>query len=151
MITTVIVGLSETQAKLARLSVEFRDQVDKAVTREAISLTDYVKRAKLSGQALTPRTGTLRRSINWKIIRSDVGSTAQVGSAIRYGAVHEYGWAGVQSVRAHLRDGHEVRPFTRQMRFPARSFLRSSLAERKTAIIAALKGAVASATAAAQL
>ena len=70
---------------------------------------------------------------------------------VKYAAIHEFGYVGVEHVRAHIRRitsaaGKEivqnVREFDRQMDMPERSFLRSSLAEMHDMITQGLQDAV---------
>ncbi len=112
-----------------------------SVERMAAKLARKVKQEKLSGQVLKNRTGTLRRSINYRIEKTDTSVTGIVGSNKEYAAAHEYGFDGQVNVKEHLRWMHKafgrpvtprqirISPHSRHMHLPARSFLRSSLDE----------------------
>lgn len=113
----------------------------KAVEKMALKVL-VTSKEKLSGSVLNVRTGTLRRSISMKIQESKGSITATVGTTLRYGAVHEYGYSGPQQVGEHMRKVSQafgrpltkptlakVRAHVRQVKFPERSFLRTSLEE----------------------
>lgn len=138
-----------------RLTVSMRT----AVQRLSIIVQSAVKADKLTGQALHVRTGTLRRSINRVVTETERGVYATVGTNVKYAAIHEYGFNGDQTVRAHTRRSAlqmsakkkdrvgasaglvNVRQFTRHMVMPERSFLRSTLAEHGTEIQQTLRAA----------
>lgn len=135
-------------ARLAGMEDKLRDGTRAAVTRLSIIVQTGVKEGRLTGQVLHVRTGTLRRSINRRVETTDSGTTAVVGTNVRYAAVHEYGFDGDVTVKAHTRrsalqmsakrtqrakksEGEtHVRSFTRHMRMPERSFLRSEVRSR---------------------
>lgn len=131
----------------------------RVVTRLSLEVQTAVKEGKLSGQALHNRTGTLRRSIN-RVVQDDGRNViAQVGTNVRYAAIHEYGFDGIVNVREHTRrsarqlavgrkkqvgkSGGEitVRAHTMHMHMPERSFLRSTLRERVAKIRSEIKTA----------
>jgi len=128
-------------ARLQGMEDRLRTELRRAVTRLSITVQAAVKGDKLTGQVLHVRTGTLRRSINRKIEETQTSITATVGTNVRYAAIHEYGFDGIVGVRAHMRLQRPVRAHTRHMRLPARSFLRSTLAERTTEITETLREA----------
>jgi phage gpG-like protein len=119
-----------------------------SVTRLSIVVQTGVKEGRLTGQVLHVRSGTLRRSINRRVETTESGVTAVVGTNVRYAAVHEYGFEGDVTVKAHTRrtalqlsakrsqrpkksEGEtQVRSFTRRMRMPERSYLRSEVRSR---------------------
>ena len=61
------------------------------------------------------------------------GTELRLGTDKEYGAIHQFGFSGPQSVKAHTRRGHPVAAHTRQMEIPARPFL--GLDETETAHI----------------
>lgn len=108
------------------------------------SLTLQLKRKvmfeKLTGQALKVRTGTLRRSIDHAVLSNASGVVGNVGTNVFYGLIHEYG--GQVTIPQHLRlvkqvFGKELKTpvwatvRSRQVTYPMRSFLRTSLDEMK--------------------
>lgn len=117
------------------------------VTILAIDTQARVKRDKLSGQVLKVRTGHLRSSIAERVETHDTGDAREVvgfvgifqGPTLTYGRAHEFGFAGDAQVAAHERLGHPVAAHVRHVNLPERSFLRSTLAERESAIVAALQ------------
>lgn len=146
-------------ARLAGTADRLKEGMNAAVTRLSIVVQTGVKAERLTGQVLHVRTGTLRRSINRRVEVTDGGVIATVGTNVRYAAAHEYGFDGSVTVKAHTRrsalqmsakrskrdrksDGTvQVRSFTRHMRMPERSFLRSELRERETEIRQTLREA----------
>jgi len=69
----------------------------------AIEVQRHTKEDKLSGQVLRNGTGNLRSSINYRVQESGSSLVAAVGTNIVYAAIHEYGFDGDESVRAHIR------------------------------------------------
>jgi phage gpG-like protein len=128
---------------------ELRQEVEKL----SIQLVGKVQKEKLSGQVLKNRTGTLRRSINYKIETTQHSVYGTVGTNKEYGAIHEYGYHGPVNVREHLRMikqafGRSINPreitvqaHTRQVNLPEKSFLRSALKEMEPEIINKLTAA----------
>lgn len=152
-----IVGAEQVELHLRQRSQWIRARLFAAVARASILLTRYVKEEKLSGQVLNVRTGTLRRKINYRMRETPNSITGVVGVKLAYAAIHEYGFDGDESVRAHLRRitqafgrplaspvTAEVRAYTRHVHMPERSFLRSSLRELTPTIHDMLVAAVQS-------
>jgi phage gpG-like protein len=153
MITAILVGDREIIARLDAMPERVRAGLARAVARLGVELQQSVQ-WNLSGGVLNPRTGTLRSSIDLTI--EDDAASASVGTDIRYAAAQEFGFQGTVSVRAHLRHATQVfgrpiaavqhvRPYSRRMDLPERSFLRSALEEMQPAIEAGLREAVAEA------
>jgi phage gpG-like protein len=113
-----------------------------------IAMQRTVKEEKLSGQVLRNRTGTLRRSINQRVMVEDAIVRGIVGVDVTapYGKTHEYGFHGRVMVRAHLRKAKEtftvVRAHERNVNLPARPFMRPTLFEYRERILAAMGEAV---------
>jgi phage gpG-like protein len=55
------------------------------------------------GARLTSRSGALRKSINTKTNRTQNVVRGEIGSVLKYAAIHEFGFHGVMNVRAHVR------------------------------------------------
>lgn len=134
-----------------RAQAELRDTVGRC----ALRLRRMVMESKLSGQVLKVRTGNLRRGIDSAIFERPGEVIGKVSTNVKYARVHEYGYNGTVSVKAHLRQVKQawgrtlatpitanVRAFTRKVNFPERSFLRSSLDEFKPQFIAEVQAAV---------
>lgn len=125
-----------------------------AIVRLSIELQAYIKGSKLSGQVLRNRTGTLRRSINWRVVDTPTSIRGYVGTNVKYAKPHEYGFQGPVQVKEHLRTIKQawgkpisettfpVRSHTRQVNIPERSFLRSALRDKRDHIIAKLEKAL---------
>ncbi len=156
MLTEIQVAETRVVARFDRMPDAVRAEMVKAVQVERLVLEALIKR-KLSGEVLNVVTGRLRRSIFSDVETRDdavTGTVSQSGD-VKYGARHEFGFTGAETVAAHVRTitqafGYaiapravDVRSFTRTANTPERSFMRSSLADRSEAIVAALKGTVA--------
>lgn len=133
--------LSRLSASPERLAASMRA----VLNRLSIRVQSVVKESKLTGQVLHVRSGTLRRSINRRLMEDSKGFFAQVGTNVKYGAVHEYGFTGTVNVRAYVRRLYEsaqvgkkkrkvtgsvlVKAHQRAVRIPERSYLRSTVRE----------------------
>jgi phage gpG-like protein len=151
----------KAEAFLARLSGSadrLRQAMLRVVNRLTIEVQAVVKR-KLTGEVLHVRSGTLRRSVNRKVVEESGSVVGSVGTNVRYAAAHEYGFKGDVQVQGHVRkvasrstfrnagatvtaNGISVRkgkmlsqgiafvqPHVRSVNMPERSFLRSTLRE----------------------
>lgn len=150
MIKATIIGHRETVDRLRRIVPDVRAELRKAIERQSIKLSSKVKAQKLSGQVLNVKTGRLRRSINQRVEEQGSRITGYVGTNVEYAKGHEFGFSGVVTVREHLRKAKGNKPVTvrahsQRVNLPARSFLRSALAESLPDIRAALKQAAESA------
>jgi phage gpG-like protein len=155
MLTVTLTGADELGARLDALPAA----VLAAVSAKSATLADQLLervRGKLQGGVLKSRTGALAASVgvNGPTIDGDrVVTTLFAGGDLKYAAIQEYG--GVTSpheilpVRAKalafLAGGETV--FARVVhhpgsRIPARSYLRSSLAEMAGEIDSGMKAAV---------
>lgn len=122
------------------------DDMTKAVDRLTIEVQAHVKDRKLSGQVLHVRSGTLRRSINRATIVKQGSIEGQVGTNVKYAAIHEYGFHGSVGVRSYVRSTAKwgdvtVRAHTRVVNMPMRSFLRTTLADDANHITMTLREA----------
>lgn len=143
-----IVGQEQVERVLELAGPQLRQALNAALEVQGVKLAQYAKFHKLSGQVLHVRTGTLRRSVHSTANDSDPNHFyVDVGTNVPYGAVHEFGFQGLVSVREHLRrakSGKEsiVRAHTMHMNLRARPWLRPSLQESKDNIVVALKAAM---------
>lgn len=142
---TVEIRAEALLARLAGAGDRLQRNLRSKVQRLAIEVQSLVKQ-KLSGPVLHVRTGTLRRSINQLVTEDSTGIRARVGTNVAYAAVHEYGFSGSVTVKAHTRTlasgtVQNVRSFTRTMNLPPRSFLRSTLEEEAPRIRSELRAA----------
>ena len=171
MIKGWLLGGEDMVRRMAGAPAEIQNALQTSVSRMALRLLARVKADKLSGQVLKVRTGRLRRSINQRVVREGQGVYGYVGTNVDYGAVHEYGFQGTVSVRAHIRKlssrdmvgfigGKEtskrtsikrtktasgvqfVGAHTRNVKLPEKSFLRSALREMQPEIERAMREAV---------
>jgi len=145
MITAKIVGTEEVIARINKMKPSLRDELKTYCMAFGINTVGYIRSNKLSGQVLHHRKGRLKDSINSHV--EDMGEriTATIGTNVEYAKIHEYGG----QTKPHLilpkkeggvlhffARGQEV--FTRSVnhpgsRMPERSFLRSTLADKKEA------------------
>lgn len=154
-------GDEETINWLRSFDAGARGEIQQGIGRIALKLLVKVKSMKLSGQALNVRTGKLRRSINLRIEDNGPEISGIVGTNVEYAAIHEFGFKGEVSVKAHLRMLRTASKFSlrkvkgqsigvyrktrgkltggvatvkahiREVNLPERSFLRTALAELK--------------------
>jgi len=156
MFNITLVGDIEIAAAFDAMPTALRDALVKEISSLSIGLRTYIVEAKLHGQVLNQRTGNLARSIKadepiveGDTVRGEVFSSGDV----KYAAFWEFGFTGDETVRAHTRmyrsidDGkHErtaaaVGTFTRHVDQPARSFMRTGLADQHDQIVEGLRGA----------
>lgn len=118
--------------------------LSRTIVRQSIELQAHIKRDKLSGQVLRRRTGRLSRSIQYHapvqregVVIADVSAG---GTNVRYARIHEFG-GDIYPVRAKMLrfkiDGRWV--FSRHVRMPERSYMRTALAERRPEIVTAVR------------
>jgi phage gpG-like protein len=147
-----LLGGEDLIAKFDSMSPSINASLKKSVGRLTLELLREVKADKLSGQALNVRTGRLRRSINQRIESNGTSVAGYVGTNVKYGAYQEYGFHGQQTVKAHLRmmtqafgrtvkEPHQimVSAHTRNVNYPAHSFLRSALSDMTNQIQITIK------------
>jgi len=156
VIEAYLVGDAEVTAKLDGMGAKLRDEMKAGIGRATLKLQRMVVQDKLSGQVLKVRTGTLRRSIDQAVTDEGANVVGIVSTNVKYARVHEYGFKGTVTVRESLRtikqafgrpiDAKQitVKSHGRKMDLPARSFLRSALAdlEASGAIRAEMEAAV---------
>jgi len=151
-------GLDQVLIQLREIPDQVRQALERAVTTEALNLVRIVKEDKLSGQVLGQRTHRLRDAVHMLGLDSRQSSiAAAVGVNLadaKYAAFWEYGFTGVEQIREHLRRitqafGRPIDPRTvtvrahaRHVDQPARSYLRSTLAEEAAGIRERLHAAV---------
>lgn len=146
MIKAWLVGDADLVAKWQKMPASMQAGVEKTVQRLSLQLLALVKN-KLSDDVLHVRTGRLRRSINQRVTSDQNSVTGIVGTNVEYAQRLEYGFKGTESVRESLRHitqafGKQlkepktitVRAHTRNVDYPAHSFLRSALAQMRPQI-----------------
>lgn len=120
---------------MQRMPGEVQQGLVKTVGRLAIELQSYVKSTKLSGQVLRNKTGTLRRSITYKVESTPGVVRGLVGTNIKYGRFWENGGTIPAKVRLVTQAfGHELKfpvyATWKERTVAPRSFLRSSLSDK---------------------
>lgn len=157
MLKFEFIGGQEVVQKIQSIEPKIYESLVKTITRLSIRLQANIKSQKLSGQVLNTKTGTLRRSINQKVDQTPQSIVGIVGigkEAQKYGVMHEFGFTGVERVRAHLRQIKQafgkpigaktinVSGHSRAVKYPERSFMRSALKDMNDEIIQELSKAV---------
>ena len=147
MIGGHILGTEAVQGRFTIITQEIVTRVRLAVKVQGLELLRLVKQ-KLSDDVLHVRTGRLRRSINERSTDDGHTFTSTTGTNVRYGAYWERGFTrkvgagargGPKSIRSVLAmEKYRALHPPGVKHFPPRSFLRSSLADRKTEIRAGL-------------
>jgi hypothetical protein len=105
MIAGEIVGVDRVTLYLGTRRQEASGAIQKEVRSLAMGLLRMVKEDKLSGQVLKNQTGTLRRSINQKVVLEEGVYSGLVGTNVVYARAHEFGVDKfkVITVRAYFR------------------------------------------------
>lgn len=161
MIEIKVTGAQEVAIELETMSSAVHRELRITVNQLIGVLLQRVT-ANLNGTVLHHRTGHLLAGLHHEVIDSPQGIEGTVGDNVRYARVHEFGFDGVVSVRAHLRKftgtktermkkinvmglrgSTTVEAHARHMHIPKRSFLRSALTGMKDNIRGALNAAVA--------
>lgn len=158
-IEAVITGDRELTATLTSVPGRLHRRLVTVMTRLGITLQRHVKQDKLSGQVLKNRTGHLRASIAHETTDGEAGIVTRVGvfqgPTVIYGRAHEFGFKGVVTVRAHVRNIKQafgrpiaprsvnVRAHSANLNVKERSFLRTAFAEMRGEIVGTLDREVA--------
>jgi phage gpG-like protein len=136
-----------------RVSTRFAtEKMRFAAHRIGLLLSSNMKSA--NRRVLRMPTGTLNRSLNYRLLETGEGEmTIEAGSyGVPYAAVHEFGYRGVVSIRAHIRHGNKafgrtVKPFaanasqhSRRMNMPARPYISVGFDNSKARIVDILRG-----------
>jgi phage gpG-like protein len=145
-------GLDRLSQRMAAMPQAIREAL--AQKRDALA-QDVLARAqaKLSGEILSPRSGRLRDSLQASPI-GDFGAAIYSSGDVKYAAAHEFGFEGNETVSAHAREIRKVfgkaidaksifvAEFSRHIRLPERSYLRSSFDEFEEEILAGFSEAI---------
>lgn len=147
IIKGAIVNDKEVIRRIKEMTPNIHGKLQTTVASLTIKLQAYVMRRKLSGQVLHIRSGRLIRSIDQVMYVSGTTLTGQVSTDVEYARKHEYGFKGTETVKAHLRTSKlgnkfPVRSFERDVNYPERSFMRSSLREMAPEIAERIDAAV---------
>lgn len=124
--------------------------IARTMDRENQITVGHIQRDKLSQRGpltLGVVTNRLRGSIRASKAQIDnSGSKAvivsSIGTNVIYAGVHEYGFRGRVTVRAHTREGFTVRQHMRQMNVKERAPIRTGVRERLPAVSEAIADAV---------
>lgn len=149
MITGHVSGDAEVVRRLESIGPQMKVALRQGIGRLVTQLQKNVRQNKLSGQVLNVRSGRLYRSIEQVVEEQGEKVVGIVSTAVKYAAVHEYGFKGTVNVREHMRrtknGSHSVRAHTARVDLPERSFLRSALRELDAsgAVTAEIEAAIA--------
>jgi phage gpG-like protein len=155
MMTAKIIGEKEVVERIRRIYPSLRDELITYAEKFKINTIQYIQSQKLSGQVLHHRKGTLKESIPRQSKVEELGETisVKIGTNLEYAAIHEYG--GVTkphvilpkraSVLHFMKGGADV--FCKSVnhpgsKMPMRSFMRTTLQEKKEEFRLGLKRAV---------
>lgn len=153
MITATLIGGEKLIARFQQMHPKILGAVRLSIEALAIELTAKVKADKLSGQVLRNRTGTLRRSINYRVNAAGNSVIGSVGTNLEYAAIHEYGGQtkpheilpkNAKALKFQL-GGKTI--FAKSVKhpgskMPVRSFLRSALQDMEQKIRAKIEADV---------
>lgn len=152
MISVQLINGDRIAAKLSNASGTIRQALRTAIQASVIDMEAQVKE-KLSGPVLMNRTGRLRNSVVSKVTDDASAITGTVAAKTPYAAIQEYGG----TTRAHLIQAKDAQSlafmlggkmvFAKSVQhpgsnIPARSYLRSTLAENAAPIADRLRHAV---------
>lgn len=146
-----IEGSAEVLKRLGEAPGKVREATKGALARWADDLASYIRDTKLSGGVLNARSGDLRSSIFGLQEETDTSVTggARGGGNVIYARIHEFGGDIYPRNAPLLRfmiDGHWIS--TKHVHMPERSYMRSSLADKREDGLNALRSAVKEAIAA---
>src|SRR5258708_118994 len=155
MSITAKIDASNVIRRFQSVPTAVRGQLLKTMTAIGFDLTGYIQQNKLQGQVLHHRTGNLSSHVHPQTNDDGKTITTRVGidsNAVPYAAIHEYGgYIHVPAVEGPLmvfdaKDGATV--FTRKrtaftVNMPERSYLRSSLSDRREDYLRDIDAAVA--------
>jgi phage gpG-like protein len=142
MISAAITGDADVAQYLDGFAARLQTELRGGLAQLAERLRQDIVASKLSGQVLQSRSGRLARSIAVSAVAGEGDAlSVSVSADAPYAALHEYGFQGSETIRAHVRritqafgrpiaaKAIDVRPYSRAVAYPERSFLRSALAE----------------------
>lgn len=136
------ITLGGANAALDGLPPQVIEAVAKKVRALTLGLQRHIVADKLQGQVLHHRSGDLGRSIGLSssAVTTTEGTTTtgEVWNSgdVKYAAIHEFGFHGIESCVSVLGT-----PFTRNVNYPERSFMRSSLEDHAEMIVAEIRAA----------
>ncbi len=146
MITATLVGGRELIVKFEKFPASLREKLESTIKSLTFDLAKKVKADKLSGQVLQRPSGRLIRSITTSFENDNDSFKGIVGTNVAYGAYHEFGFVGQETVKTFQRKQTmafgrpmntkivQVRSFTRNVNYKAHPFLRPALEEMRPEI-----------------
>jgi hypothetical protein len=155
MITAEVSGARDAIQRIRQLTPALRRELKISLTRASLMLLAHVKADKLSGGVLNVKTGRLRRSINQLVKEDEKSVTGQVGTNVSYGRMWELGFE--RKLGAGTRGGPGARggkvltgksldsynaKHPQGKKHEQRSFLASSLVEKRSEIVAEINEAL---------
>lgn len=154
VITGRVVGAEGVVASFERVPGRVRRRLWESVKMLGLRLQANVVGDWLSGRVLHRRTGRLAGSVKARFVSTATAATSTVGTNLSYGRFWEYGFHGMETVRAHTRRFSQVfgRPVTpgtahvgahsRRVDQAPRAFLHPALRELEPTIRRELQAAV---------
>lgn len=161
MITIELQGDKELLMRFASMPAKLRDALTRKMHVITQEVRNYIVTDKLSGQVLNKRSGNLQRSITAEVTSTDTSVTGRVFSAgdVKYAAIHEFGgtiehpggtayFIGKDGKAVFVSNaiafayGSWARTKAHAIKMPKRSFMISSLTDKKDSIRDQLQAAV---------
>ena len=160
MIQIEIVGSDKVVAWLGSLNERVKAEVTQQMRLDAYDLQTYIVTQKLAGQVLRRRSGNLAAAVGYRVeeqANGVIGIVAVSKETIPYAAIHEYGGtikhpggtaymvtASGSLFIANANPISQSLPRTRAhaIPMPARSYMRSALADRRDIIVQHIEAAV---------
>lgn len=163
-----LLGAAKSKKIFEAIPGKVKPGLQRTIRTEALNIVAYVKKNKLSDQILKVQTGRLRRSITAQFSGDGDSFQAMIGTNVRYGRVHEFGFKGDVNVPEHkvkefqrmqsqafgrpMKNprmvnvrAHVVKAHTMKMNMPARPFLQPSVQENLPRMTKNLRAALAEA------
>lgn len=152
MITAKIIGEREVVERIKRIGPSLKDELKIYAEKFKTNTIEYIQSKKLSGQVLHHRKGTLKESIPRQSKVEEIGEnlSIKIGTNVEYAAIHEYGGPIPERVPINKKALHWLSPggadifamSAKAFKMPKRSFMRTTLAEKKEEFRQGLRGVV---------
>jgi phage gpG-like protein len=158
-IGATLIGTEEVLSVLKAAGPAVKQRLLDEMNTQSITIQNLVI-GKLSGPVLKTRTGLLRDSITVQVDDDGSTITGTIGTNVEYAAIHEFGGiihhpggTAYMLIKGQLTFISNASPLASELLrtrphdipMPERSFLRSTLTEQRSTVLAAFKEALAEA------
>jgi hypothetical protein len=99
VIVARLLGDDKVLARLRAMPADINSGLARAITKLTIDLQRNIQQAKLAGEVLAVRSGSLKSSIDVQMDERPTGIAATVFSDSNYAHAHEFGFTGRTAVR----------------------------------------------------